>query len=115
MYAGHAGASTLHAIFKEFQPKRVFPIFDDGPADNSILKISTEILNENCTIVFDFQCQSSNENCFEVTLDDVNSTSPKEHSFLHVTTVASSDIISEPETISKEIDLDSVESNKNQS
>lgn len=71
-------------------------------------RIPDEILNDDCTIVLDSICPLSNENCSEVTLNDIQP-APKQHSFLHITTVLSGDIVSESELISN-----AGESNQNQ-
>lgn len=76
-------------------------------------RIPAEILNEDCAILYDTWNQSSNENCLEVTLDDMRP-APKQHSFLHLTTVLPNDIISESEPISGEQSSKSFESNQNQ-
>lgn len=53
-------------------------------------KISGEILNEGCTIADSNDQFDSDENCLEVTLDDISSTT-KQYSFLHLTTAPSCD------------------------
>lgn len=76
-------------------------------------KIPAKILNDDCTIVYDSICRSNNRHCTEVTLNDIQP-APKQHSFLHITTVLSDEIYSESKSISDKPDPNSGESNQNQ-
>lgn len=107
-YVGHAGAITLQTFLHATNPKRIHPIIDDGPDENTMSRIPTDILNNDCEIVYD--SQSGDAQCLEVTLDDIGQCganaicdAPKPHSFLHITTVLPDDKASGPESLLDEI------------